>query len=72
MTAKQRDIVEYLSRFKAGDALPSIPAIADATGYERKTVREVYQRLDAVGVITVRHGKPTILNKDPLNSEEHF
>ena len=48
--------------YPAGSVLPAERALAAEIGVTRQTVREVLQRLDGEGWITIRHGKPTVVN----------
>lgn len=43
-------------RFKAGDRLPSIAEMARTFGVGAPTVREALTKLEAVGVLEIRHG----------------
>ena len=48
--------------YPAGSVLPAERVLAGEIGVTRQTVREVLQRLDSEGWITIQHGKPTIVN----------
>ena len=53
--------------FLPGSALPNEKEFSNKIGVTRTTLRETLQRLSAQGWITIRHGKPTIVN-DYLNT----
>ncbi len=48
--------------FPAGTALPNERQFAEEIGVTRPTLRETLQRLAREGWVTIRHGKPTIVN----------
>lgn len=48
--------------YPAGSALPSERRFAKEIGVTRPTLRETLQRLSKEGWVTIRHGKPTIVN----------
>ena len=48
--------------FPAGSALPAERVLAKQIGVTRQTLREVLQRLDSEGWITIQHGKSTVVN----------
>lgn len=50
------------SRYHPGDALPAERMLAEEIGVTRPTLRETLQRLAKEGWVTIRHGKPTIVN----------
>jgi GntR family negative regulator for fad regulon and positive regulator of fabA len=61
--AEHRIITSVLDgTFPQGDALPSERDLADLLGVTRPTVRETLQRLSAERWVTIRHGKPTVVN----------
>lgn len=51
------------NRFPQGEALPSERDLADQLGVTRPTIRETLQRLSTEGWVTIRHGKPTVVNR---------
>ncbi|HJN75910.1 MAG TPA: FadR/GntR family transcriptional regulator [Myxococcota bacterium] len=46
----------------AGESLPSERRLADRFGVNRSSVREAVRRLEALGLVEVRHGGGTIVN----------
>jgi GntR family negative regulator for fad regulon and positive regulator of fabA len=48
--------------FPSGSALPAERELAKEIGVTRQTLREVLQRLESEGWITIQHGKSTIVN----------
>jgi GntR family transcriptional repressor for pyruvate dehydrogenase complex len=52
------EIVELIRRegLAAGDRLPALPALAARLSVATPTVREALQRLQAIGVVDIRHG----------------
>ena len=48
--------------FPPGTALPAERELAGQIGVTRQTLREVLQRLENEGWITIQHGKPTTVN----------
>ncbi|MCP4676883.1 MAG: GntR family transcriptional regulator [Deltaproteobacteria bacterium] len=48
--------------YSPGATLPSERALAEQIGVTRPTLRETLQRLAREGWITIRHGKPTVVN----------
>lgn len=50
-----RDLI-VAERYRSGDRLPSIAAMAAAFGVGMPTLREALKRLEAVGAIHIRHG----------------
>ena len=48
--------------YAAGSVLPAERTLADEIGITRQTLREVLQRLEGEGWITIQHGKPTLIN----------
>jgi GntR family negative regulator for fad regulon and positive regulator of fabA len=48
--------------FPSGSVLPAERELAKEIGVTRQTLREVLQRLESEGWITIQHGKPTIVN----------
>ncbi|HEX4564271.1 MAG TPA: winged helix-turn-helix domain-containing protein, partial [Solirubrobacteraceae bacterium] len=47
---------------RAGERLPGLREVADATGLNINTVRAVYQRLDGEGLIDSRQGSGTFVS----------
>lgn len=60
----EKKIVENIvkNEWKAGETLPPERELAEMLGITRPTLRETLQRLSAEGWITIRHGRPTIIN----------
>ncbi|MCP4020418.1 MAG: fatty acid metabolism transcriptional regulator FadR [Desulfobacteraceae bacterium] len=50
------------AKYKPGEALPAERMLSTALGVTRPTLRETLQRLSREGWVTIRHGKPTIVN----------
>jgi len=48
--------------YACGSALPNERNLAEQMGVTRPTLRETLQRLAGEGWITIRHGKPTVVN----------
>ncbi len=48
--------------YPAGSVLPAERILAEEIGVTRQTVREVLQRLEGEGWITIQHGKQTLIN----------
>ena len=48
--------------YPAGSVLPAERILAEEIGVTRQTVREVLQRLEGEGWITIQHGRPTLIN----------
>ncbi len=48
--------------WKTGGKLPPERELSDLLGVTRPTLREVLQRLSRDGWITIKHGRPTIVN----------
>ncbi len=48
--------------YPPGSTLPAERVLAERIGVTRPTLREVLQRLASEGWITIRHGKPTVIN----------
>lgn len=61
--AEQQIIKEIINEnWKAGDKLPPERELAGLLGITRPTLREALQRLSRDGWITIRHGKPSMVN----------
>ncbi|CAM2010814.1 fatty acid metabolism transcriptional regulator FadR [Acanthopleuribacter pedis] len=61
--AEQTLIRNFLDgTYRPGDHLPAERRLAVALGLTRPTLREALQRLDRDGWITIRQGKPTVVN----------
>lgn len=61
--AKRRLIAAILDgTYPQGAWLPSERVLAEKLGITRPTVREALHRLEAEGWITIRHGRPTMVN----------
>jgi len=52
-------------RIGAGDRLPSVREAAEAAGVNVNTVRGVYARLEAEGVVRSEHGRGTFVSGEP-------
>jgi GntR family transcriptional regulator, negative regulator for fad regulon and positive regulator of fabA len=48
--------------YPPGAVLPNERALAEKIGVTRQTLREILQRLAREGWITIKHGKPTVVN----------
>jgi len=60
----EKKIVENIvsNKWKAGENLLPERELAETLGITRPTLRETLQRLSAEGWITIRHGRPTVIN----------
>jgi DNA-binding transcriptional regulator YhcF (GntR family) len=50
-------------RLTAGHRLPGVRELAASTGVNANTVRAVYARLEAEGLVTAEHGRGTFVNR---------
>ncbi len=48
--------------YKKGSALPGERVLSEQIGITRPTLRETLQRMQKEGWVTIRHGKPTLIN----------
>jgi DNA-binding transcriptional regulator YhcF (GntR family) len=53
----------------AGDRLPSVRELAEAAGVNVNTVRGVYARLEAEGVVRSEHGRGTFVSGRPAGDD---
>ena len=51
--------------YQAGDRLPAITSLARDFGVGSPTVREALKKLEAVGVVSIRHGSGVYVNRTP-------
>lgn len=60
----ERQLLETIlnSKYVAGQVLPAERELAKILGVTRPTLRETLQRLSREGWVTIRHGKPTLVN----------
>lgn len=60
----EHEIIKAIAEgeWSAGQKLPPERELADLLGVTRPTLREVLQRLSRDGWITIKHGRPTIVN----------
>lgn len=60
----EKKIVENIvnNKWKSGETLPPERELAQILGITRPTLRETLQRLSAEGWITIKHGRPTVVN----------
>ena len=60
----EKFIIKHIvsGKWKKGDPLPPERDLADLIGITRPTLRETLKRLSTEGWITIRHGKPTLVN----------
>jgi DNA-binding transcriptional regulator YhcF (GntR family) len=56
-------------RMRAGDRLPSVREAAEAAGVNVNTVRAVYARLEAEGVVRSEHGRGTFVSGQPAGDD---
>jgi DNA-binding transcriptional regulator YhcF (GntR family) len=56
-------------RLSGGDRLPSVRELAEWSGLNVNTVRAVYARLEAEGLIETRHGAGTFVRETPASPE---
>jgi GntR family transcriptional regulator len=59
------ELGESLSRYRAGDRLPSEPELAASYGVSRPTIRDVLRALENEGMIRRVHGVGTFVNAPP-------
>src|SRR5688500_2809031 len=52
-------------RYKAGERLPSISAMAREFGVGAPTLREALKKLQMVGIVDIRHGSGVYVGRDP-------
>jgi len=65
--------INYIcNTFNVGDRLIGQQIACEVIGIGRPQYREAIVYLEAKGVLSVSHGKSTIVAKDPLSSEEHY
>ena len=55
---------------EAGDRLPGVRELADGAGVNVNTARAVYARLEADGLILVKHGSGTFVADPPAPPDE--
>ena len=55
-------------QLKAGDKLPSQRDLAEQLGVGRPAIREALNRLEAMGIVKIRHGKSSTIEKVDLNT----
>ena len=71
--ACMRDLVCWINKnAEVGDQIIGYKLLAEQVGYDDLTIRERMAKLGCLGVVSIAHGKRTILLKDPLSEEEHF
>ncbi len=60
----EKEIVKSIlsGKFKVGNSLPPERELAQLLGITRPTLREVLQRLSRDGWISIKHGRPTLIN----------
>lgn len=61
---------EIETKYEIGDTLPGQKLFATDTLYSLQMVREAFYILDLIGVIRVKHGKPTIITNRIANVSE--
>jgi GntR family transcriptional regulator len=59
------ELGESLSRYRAGDRLPSEPELAVSYGVSRPTIRDVLRSLENEGMVRRVHGVGTFVNATP-------
>ena len=59
------ELGESLSRYRAGDRLPSEPELAASYGVSRPTIRDVLRALENEGMVRRVHGVGTFVNAPP-------
>jgi DNA-binding transcriptional regulator YhcF (GntR family) len=69
LAAKLRAAIER-SELKAGDRLPSLRDAAEAAGVNVNTVRAVYAKLEAAGVVTSEQGRGTFVSAAPAARDD--
>jgi len=55
-------------QLKAGDTLPSQRDLAEQLGIGRPAIREALNRLEAMGIVKIRHGKSSTIEKVDFNT----
>lgn len=67
-------ILDYIrqARLQAGDQLPAEVDMAGQLGISRATIREVYIRLMAQGIIVRRHGLGTFVGQVPIQDDQTY
>lgn len=67
-------ILDYIrqARLQAGDQLPAEVEMAGQLGISRATIREVYVRLMAQGIIVRRHGLGTFVGQMPIQDDQTY
>jgi GntR family transcriptional regulator, transcriptional repressor for pyruvate dehydrogenase complex len=63
-------LVSYLEgdTLRPGDALPSQQELADQLGVSRPVLREAMQRLEAAGLVEIRHGSGSYVARPPAET----
>lgn len=63
-------LVAYVEEgpLRPGDALPSQQELADQLGVSRPVLREAMQRLEAAGLVEIRHGSGSYVAQPPAES----
>ncbi|MEE1845487.1 MULTISPECIES: FCD domain-containing protein [unclassified Streptomyces] len=70
----RQEVVEGIKRYilekrlRPGDALPTEPALCEALGASRSSVREAVKILDALDIVDVRHGHGTYVGRLSLSA----
>ncbi|MEU8476031.1 FadR/GntR family transcriptional regulator [Streptomyces hygroscopicus] len=73
-TLLRQEVVEGIKRYilrerlRPGDPLPTEPALCEALGASRSSVREAIKILDALDIVDVRHGHGTYVGRLSLSA----
>ncbi|GLV75901.1 FadR/GntR family transcriptional regulator [Streptomyces hygroscopicus] len=73
-TLLRQEVVEGIKRYilrerlRPGDPLPAEPALCEALGASRSSVREAIKILDALDIVDVRHGHGTYVGRLSLSA----
>lgn len=73
-TLLRQEVVEGIKRYilderlRPGDPLPTEPALCEALGASRSSVREAVKILDALDIVDVRHGHGTYVGRLSLSA----
>ncbi len=69
---KISDMIFLEKRYKPNDKLPNEYQLAEELGVSRTTIREAVKTLVGNGVLTIKRGRGTFVNKNPGTLEDPF